>query len=702
MQATTNSARVNLAKPTKLNQLPLLDGYSLELSEPDLPKLTLLSMLGLALKTWPFLRPLLVHLLALLALAGFGVITGMAGSFLGADLFLNKVLVGEKLQPLQATVLFVGDEYITTDPRQLGETSKPDDLEDALIETEESDEISPVEQLTPDQRRTIRDRLLLWVIVSGVFFGLLGYAIWYYSTWVWQGVNQNLRVAMVERAESLSLRYHDDARVGDAIFRVFQDSAMIVNLIQGAIVSPLMTAYSVLFAFAVVIAFDPLIAGFVLIAAVPFVWLLVKSTRRIQRRSLANRVANSNLTSHIQETFTAVKVIKANGSERQIHEQFDEDSKRALDAAYHLRLDMVLLTLAIAFLGGTLVIGTEFVLANWVIVDRETFLGAAVAGLIGFAIWNLGAFEIARGRIESLSGSARSLLGIWMRMQDLFIALRRAFDLLETPLEVNEHPIPAPYPTPIQTITWDQVSFRYQQEAPAVLSDLSLNADAGTITAIVGATGSGKSTMMSLLLRLFDPDQGHVRINDVDLRELRISDVRRNCAIALQKNVLFNETVANNISFGAGQVSRAQIQRAAEIAAADSFIQDLEKGYDTELGERGGKLSAGQRQRISIARAVVRDTPILILDEPTASLDARNEQLVLANLAAWGTSKIILLITHRLSTIRNADQIALLEHGRIVEIGAHSELIARPDGRYAAFTRAEQISAQSDPSAQSV
>ena len=182
MQATTNSARVNSAKPTKLNQLPLLDGYSLELSEPDLPKLTLLSMLGLALKTWPYLRPLLVHLLALLALAGFGVITGMAGTFLGADLFLNKVLVGEKLQPLQATVLFVGDEYITTDPRRLGETSNPDDLEDALIETEESDEISPVEQLTPDQRRTVRDRFLLWVIVSGVFFGLLGYAIWYYST----------------------------------------------------------------------------------------------------------------------------------------------------------------------------------------------------------------------------------------------------------------------------------------------------------------------------------------------------------------------------------------------------------------------------------------------------------------------------------------------------------------------------------------
>ncbi len=650
-------------------------------------------MFGLALKTWPYMRPLLAHLLFLLGLAGVGMVSGMAGIFVGADLFLNKVLIGEKLQPLQATVLFLGDEYVTTDPQQLGESLDLD--KDRVFrdksEEAESVELDPEEQLTPDQRRTVRDRFILWGIAGGVFVTLLGFGSWYYGTWVWQSVNQNLRVAMIERAESLSLRYHDHARVGDAIFRVYQDSSMIVNLIQGAILSPAMTAVSLLFTFAIVIAFDPLIAGFALIAAVPFVLLLMKSTKRIQRRSLANRVANSNLTSHIQESFTAVKVLRVNGSEPQIHEQFDRDSKRALDAAYHLRLDMVLLTLTIAFIGGVLVIGSEYVLAHWVIAERETFLGAAVAGLIGFAIWNLGGFEIARGRIESLAGSARYLLGIWMRMQDLFIALRRAFDLLDTPLEVKETSNPVTYPDPIQTVAWNRVWFSYTSEARPVFTNLSLTAEAGTVTAIVGATGSGKSTMMSLLLRLFDPDAGEVTLNGIDLRELRLADVRQNCAIALQKNVLFNETVANNIAFGAGNVSRTEIERAAEIANADSFVRALEKGYDTELGERGGKLSAGQRQRISIARAVVRNTPILILDEPTASLDARNEQRVLTNLADWGTDKIILLITHRMSTIQNADQIALLEQGQIVETGTYSELTTKPEGRFAAFAQSELL-----------
>lgn len=639
------------------------------------------------------MRPLLAHLLFLLGLAGVGMVSGMAGIFVGADLFLNKVLIGEKLQPLQATVLFLGDEYVTTDPQQLGESLDLD--KDRVLgdksEEAKSVELDPEEQLTPDQRRTVRDRFILWGIVGGVFFTLLGFGSWYYGTWIWQNVNQNLRVAMIERAESLSLRYHDHARVGDAIFRVYQDSSMIVNLIQGAILSPAMTAVSLLFTFAIVIAFDPLIAGFALIAAIPFVLLLIKSTKRIQRRSLANRVANSNLTSHIQESFTAVKVLRVNGSEPQIHEQFDRDSKRALDAAYHLRLDMVLLTLAIAFIGGVLVIGSEYVLAHWVIAERETFLGAAVAGLIGFAIWNLGGFEIARGRIESLAGSARYLLGIWMRMQDLFIALRRAFDLLDTPLEVKETSNPVTYPDPIQTVAWNRVSFSYASEAGPVFTNLSLTAEAGTVTAIVGATGSGKSTMMSLLLRLFDPDAGEVTLNGIDLRELKLADVRQNCAIALQKNVLFNETVANNIAFGAGNVSRTEIERAAEIANADSFVRALEKGYDTELGERGGKLSAGQRQRISIARAVVRNTPILILDEPTASLDARNEQRVLTNLAEWGTDKIILLITHRMSTIQNADQIALLEQGQIVETGTYPELTTKPEGRFAAFAQSELL-----------
>ena len=639
---------------------------------------------------------MIVHMVALVALVASGMLTGLVGAIVGVDLFQNKVLVGDKLQPLQADVLFVGDEYVTTDASQLGQAKNPVNSSDLQSSYETTEISEPKEQLTPEQRRTVRNRLIYWGIAAGIFGTLSAFGGWYYNTWVWQCVNQYLRVAMVERAESLSLRYHDQARVGDAIFRVYQDSAMIVNLIQSGILAPLMTAYALLVALVFVVAFDPLIAGFALISAVPFVVLLIKSTRRIRRRALANRVANSDLTSHIQEAFTAIKVIKANASEARIHDQFDAVSKRALDAAYHLRLDMVLLSLAVAFIGGILVIGSEYVIAHWVIVERETFLGATVAGLIGFAIWNIGAFEIARGRVGAVAYSAKSFLDIWMRIQDLFIALRRAFELLDVPLEVKEIENPLEYPTPIETVAWRNLSFAYEKDGRDILTDVTLSASVGSVTAIVGATGSGKSTMMSLLLRLFDPDNGQIVINDADVRHLRISDLRQNTAIALQKNVLFNDTVANNVAFGAGRISRVDIERAAAIAEADSFIRELEKGYDTELGERGGKLSAGQRQRISIARAVVRDPAILILDEPTASLDALTEQRVLANLAEWGKQKVILLITHRLSTIRNADQIALLDNGRIVETGTHDALVARPNSRYAAFVAAEQFDDSAD------
>ncbi len=676
-----------------MNQLPLFDGYSPKSSDPDPPTLTFLTMAKLALRTWPFIRPMLAHLLLLLGLAGIGLIAAMAGAFVGVDLFTNKVLIGEKLQPLQASILLLDDEYVTSDPQQLGKTFESDTKPKDELETESTPELT--EQLTPAQRRTVRNRLIIWGIIGGILGTLLGLGGWYYTTWIWQSVNQNLRVAMVERAESLSLRYHDEARVGDAIFRVYQDSSMIVNLIESGILSPLMTVYGLLVAFTIVIAFDPLIAGFVLIAAVPFALLLIKSTRRIRRRALANRTANSNLTSHVQESFTAVKVIKANGSEPLIHRKFIQDSKRALDAAYHLRLDMVLLSLAVAFLGGLLLVGSEYLIARWVIFERETLLGAMVAGLIGFAIWNTGAFQTAQDRLSSLSGSASYLLDIWMRIQDLFIALRRAFELLDAPIEVEESAHPEAYPNPIESVAWNQVEFAYEKDGRSVLSELTLQAHVGTVTAIVGLTGSGKSTMMSLLLRLFDPARGDVRINDKDIRQLKLDDVRRNCAIALQKNVLFNDTVANNIAFGARQINRGAIEQAAKIAEADEFIQELEKGYDTELGERGGKLSAGQRQRLSIARAVVRDTAILILDEPTASLDARTEQRVLQNLAAWGKGKVILLITHRLSTIQNADHIALLEGGRIVESGTHKALLAQA-GKYATFVRTELESSSDD------
>ncbi len=493
---------------------------------------------------------------------------------------------------------------------------------------------------------------------------------------------------MIERAETLSLRYHDSNRVGDAIFRVYQDSAMIVNLIQSAVFSPLTTLYGVLTGVVIVAAFDPWFAVLVLLVGIPTAWVVVKSTPRVRRRALANRVANSRLTSRIQEAFGAIKVVKANRAERRIFDQFDADSRAALDAAYFLRLDMVLVTLAVAVLGTGMVIVSEYIMVAFVIENRETFAGALLAGFVGFVVWNYGAVQIARGFVGDLSGSARGLLGIWMRMQDLFIALERAFYLLDLEPEITDPEDPAAFPTPVEIVAWRGVHFAYE-EGRDVLAGVDLEARVGTVTAIVGGTGAGKSTLMSLLLRLYDPVAGTVSVNGVDLKDMAVSDLRANVGIALQKNVLFATTVAENIAFGTPDAARVDIEAAARVACAEEFIGAMADGYDTELGERGGKLSSGQRQRLSIARAVVRNTPVLILDEPTASLDARTEQRVLENLARWGRGRIIFLITHRLSTIRNADRIALVEDGRIAEHGTHEELMARDHGRYRAFVDAE-------------
>lgn len=635
--------------------------------------------MALVRRTWPFIRPVRWHVVAVV------VLTALSGAFfygltvLATDLFLNKVLVGEKLQPMQAALLNVGPEYVRA-PRT------PVDEETEAAEPEAAAPMA--DPMTPAQRRTVRNRLIIWLGV-GAFILLAGIGtLPYYGTWVRHQINQNLRVTMIERAERLSLKYHSHAKVGDAVFRIYQDSAMIVNLVEEAIVGPATLLAMLLGSLGFIAFFSPHIALACVLAAVPTIWLTAVCTPRIRARVTANRQANSDLTSRLQEVFAALKVVKANRAERATLDRFDVDSHRALDAAFYLRLEMVLLSTAVMMVGGGVVIGTEYVLARWVIVERETFLGAVTAALVGFAVWNLGSFNVVRETIGAAAGSGFGLVRVWCQIQDLLIGLERAFLLLDLEPEVVDAPNAAPFPKPIRRVAYEDVAFAYGDGAP-VLDGVDLEAEAGTVTAIVGATGSGKSTLMSLLLRLYDPDRGRVLFNQADVRQLRVDDIRANTAIALQKNVLFAATVFDNIRYGAPAATLADVEAAGRIACAAEFVDAMPKGYRTELGERGGKLSTGQRQRLSIARAIVRNTPILILDEPTAALDAETERRLLANVAEWGRARIVFLITHRLSTIRNADQIAFLEAGKISEIGSHEDLMGRPEGRYRGFLEAE-------------
>ena len=632
-----------------------------------------------AWKALPFMRPMMWHIIVILSLGfAIGAVEALAMT-LGIDLFTNKVLIGGKIQPVQAFLLGLDDGYVVAPVD--GDAATPDEASNDAADVGAG--------LTDDQRRTVRTRMLVWFIAMGAFGLVLGTVLRYYGAWVWQNVSQYLRVTMVERLEHLSLRFHSDSRSGDAIYRIIQDSAQIVNLLREAIINPIIMVYTLVIALTFVTAFDALLLLGVALVAVPALVLTVVFTPRIRRRSVASRVAGSNLTSRLQETFAALRVVKASRAERLMLERFDVDSNRALDAALLLRFEMVVLSTLVMFFGGAAVIALEYVMAGWVVEARPTLLGAWAAAFVSFTLWNLGAFQAAGERLGASLGTGYGMVRVWCMIQDLFIGLERAFYFLDLEPEIVERASPVPYPRPVASVTWRSVNFGYTPEQP-VLTEVDLTAEAGKITAVVGATGSGKSTLMSLLLRLYDPDRGVVLVNDVDLRDMRIDDLRSNCAIALQKNVLFTGKVADNIGYATG-ASRVEIEEAARIACADEFIREMDAGYDTELGERGSKLSSGQRQRLTIARAVIRDTPILILDEPTASLDAETEHRVLANLREWGADKIVLLITHRLSTIRGADRIAFLEHGTVAEVGSHDELMARPNGRYRGFVQAETV-----------
>ncbi len=637
------------------------------------------ALAALFLRTWPYLRPQWRHLIALVGLmfASQGVLVG--AGLIGFDVFNNKVLVGEKLEPAQAALLRLGADYVRSPAT---EDITPQAAANASAAT------GPGEQLTTAERRVVRNRLMVVFGIAGILLLSLGPLSDYYRTWIMQRINQSLRVRMIEKAEHLSLRYHSHARTGDAIYRVFQDSAMITSVVNQAIIFPLETIGYLVFSYVMISIFSPTIGFVFLVGALPVVWFVAWFTPQVQWRSQRARETNSALTSRIQEAFAAIRIVKANVAEHVMADRFDRDSTMALNAAFYFRLNAMLMWGGVVVMTGLLLVAAWYLMASWTIAAEPTFAAGAIA-VAGFAVWNLGAFEFSRARVNETMGYGHALAATWSVLQDMAKGLERAFLLLDLEREVVEHSDARDVTTPIREIAYANVRFGYQLDTPILLG-ASLTARVGTVTAIVGASGAGKTTLTSLLLRLYDPDAGAITINGTDLRELKVASLRASIATALQQNVLFAASVADNIAYAREGSTRREIESAARVACADEFIRAMPHGYDTELGERGSKLSTGQRQRLSIARAVVRDTPILILDEPTASLDAETEHRVLENLGAWGRERIVFLITHRLSTIRSADQIVFLDDGVVKEQGTHEELLAR-NGAYWRLVHAETV-----------
>jgi ABC-type multidrug transport system fused ATPase/permease subunit len=551
-----------------------------------------------------------------------------------------------------------------------------------------------IETLSIAERQQLQWIYVVFVVAIGAITYPLSQFIRYYNVWIMQQINQDLRLALVERWHQLSLRYHGDHRVGDSVYRIYQDSAQVTAIIGMLIsVSTQLSQYAVTLVF--IAALDPYLGVIgITIGIFAIAWARWFSPR-VRTRSLTARETNSDLTSRVQEVLGAVRVIKAYGREGHEQERFEADSVIAFNAAHRVRSLVAIVGIIMFTIAAALLLGAEFMMALWASSDRETF-AAVLIGLVGlsFVRWNLGAFQWAQAELFQTSNRVRGLVRDWTSAQDMAMGLGRVFEILDIEPEVKNAPDAVEMPPFRDEIRFEDVSFAYEPDRP-VLRSVSLTASPGTITAVIGPTGCGKSTMVNLLTRLFDPDSGRITIDGLDLRQIDIESLRANVSIALQENVLFGMSVRDNIRYVVPDASDEAVMAAAHVACAEEYISSLPEGLDTVLGDRGGKLSTGQRQRLSIARALVRNAPILILDEPTAALDAETEHQVLERLGEWarGASTedghAIFLITHRISTIQQADQIIYMDRGEILERGSHAELMSIDGGHYRQFVETE-------------
>lgn len=614
-------------------------------------------VLQIFLRTWPFIKPLTRHLIFFVVCSALVFLFTTVLGFIITGLLNSGVIGGKPLGPLHVSIYGL-------DPAVFVE----------------------VEELSADARRQ-----LPWLVIGSfiplVMVGIIAAMFLYqYSVWIFQRINQLMRVRLIDQLQMQSLAFHSQSRTGDAIYRVYQDSAMVTSIIRSIFLDPLMFLGRYMFGLGVVAAFSPwlaLILG-ITIAPVLFLGRYFSSPLRVAFRRARER--NSRLTSWIQESVVGIRIIKATGNESQRESAFQHLSQNAFAAAFEARVMLTVMGILAFVVVGLSVLTTQSVTALYANAEADTYARNLLLGF-GFAVWNLGSFTAASTRINDSVGSLESLITIWGRAQDMAVGLNRVFEILDLEPEVTDAADATDLDEIGDGVTFHDVTFGYDHLRP-VLSDLNLTSPPGNITAIVGPTGTGKSTLMSLLLRLADPQQGVVTVGEKDIREVTVASLRRQIAIATQENILFTASVLENIRYAVPDADRNAVIAAARVACADEFIYQLSEGYDTPLGERATRLSSGQRQRIVIARALVKDSPILILDEPTAALDAETELRLMDNLRQWGESRCVFLITHRLSTIRQAHNVLYLRDGRVAALGPHDQLI-RDNDAYRSFVEAE-------------
>jgi ATP-binding cassette subfamily B protein/subfamily B ATP-binding cassette protein MsbA len=473
----------------------------------------------------------------------------------------------------------------------------------------------------------------------------------------------NLGAELFGRLQRLSLGFHSRTSTGDTLSRINDDSWCIYTLAEALLVAPAQHTVTLVLLGTVAWSLDPALALVSLLAAP----LLAVSASffgdRLKTRALRHREAQAGVMAFLHQVMGAIPVVQAFGLQDANRRRFSELAEATVVATQR---EAVWKGLFGSVNGVVVALGTALIL----FVGGVRVLDGALS---------LGSLLVFLGYLQALQGASQSLLGIYGTVRAAGASVHRVFEVLGAHDDVVERPA-ARGLAPVRAhqgrrVRFDAVTFGYLPDAP-VLHDVTIDVEAGETLALVGATGAGKSTLASLVPRFYDPWRGRVVVDGTDVRDLQLASLRRNVGLVPQEPLLFPVTIAENIAYGRPDATLDQIVAASRAANADEFVRSFAEGYQTVVGERGASLSGGQRQRIAIARALLKDAPILILDEPTSALDVVSEHAILEALARLFRGRTVLIIAHRLSTIRLADRIAVLDRGRLAELGSQEHLLA--------------------------
>lgn len=505
--------------------------------------------------------------------------------------------------------------------------------------------------------------LLGVLVAAGFALTVLGNALQVANSFLDARIEQSmvldLRGDLFDHCQRLSLTFHDGRKTGELMSRINYKAAAVGAIVLA--IPPVAQSALTLVGMFVIAALIDLQVALVSLAVVPLLSysLGLYGTRIVPRLQRVQALEWESL-SIVHEAMAMLRVIVTFGRERHEFRRFRTQGETAVDERVKLTVRQTLFTLG---------------------VNTATAAGTAI-------VFGLGAYHVAEGKlsvgellvllsyIAAVYQPLESISGTIGHLNDQLVQLRSSIDLLELDPEVKEAPGAVSIERAAGEVAFEEVGFSYPKRSN-VLKDVSFTVPAGSRVALVGPTGAGKTTLVSLLARLYDPQDGRITIDGVDIRTLRLRSLRDQISIVLQEPMLFSGTIADNIRYGKLDASMEEIVAAAKAANAHDFIARLPRAYETPVGERGAGLSGGERQRICIARAFIKDAPILVLDEPTSSIDSKTEEVILDALENLIVGRTTFMIAHRLSTVRDADVILVMSHGRVVDLGTHDELVER-------------------------